>query len=159
MKKKMKRAKEAKARWDQEAKGKMETFVRKLSRQWKIQERIDATNAWAVRHPKRTAAMTISALVCSLGLGIVVSLYTPQSCKDIVGEIENVQPLFVGLQSIQNGKNVQVRGIGLLVIRGQRLKWELDSLVHIPVKTHQDSMFIVSKYRQLEMIVANLKHQ
>ena len=159
MKKKMKRAKEAKARWEQEAKGKMESFVRKLSRQWKIQERIDAANAWATKHPKRTATMTIGALVCSLSLGIVVSLYTPQSSKDIVGEIEDVQSMFAGLQSIQNGKNVQVREIGQLTLRGQRLKWELDSLVHIPVKTHQDSTLIVSKYRQLEMIVANLKHQ
>ena len=159
MKKKMKCAKEAKARWEQEAKGKMEAFVRKFSRQWKIQERIDAANAWAVKHPKRMAAMTIGALVCSLGLGIVVSLYTPQPNRDIVGEIENVQPMFAGLQSIQNGKNVQVREIGQLTLQGQRLKWELDSLVHIPVKTHQDSMLIVSKYRQLEMIVVNLKHQ
>ncbi|MFC2511443.1 MAG: hypothetical protein ACFNWT_00260 [Prevotella denticola] len=159
MKKKMKRAKESKARWEREAKGKVESFVRKLSRQWKIQERIDAANAWAVKHPKHTVAITIGALVCSLGLGIVVSLYTPQSNRDIVGEIENVQPMFAGLQSIQNGKNVQAREIGQLTLRGQRLKWELDSLVHIPVKTHQDSMLIVSKYRQLEMIVVNLKHQ
>ena len=159
MRKKMKRAKEAKARWEQEVKGKMEVFVRKLSHQWKLQERIDAANAWATKHPKRTVTMTISALVCSLGLGIVVSLYTPQPNRDIVGEIENVQPMFAGLQSIQNGKNVQVREIGQLTLRGQRLKWELDSLAHIPVKTHQDSMLIVSKYRQLEMIVANLKHQ
>ena len=155
----MKRAKEAKARWEKKAKGKVESFVRKLSRQWKIQERIDAANAWAANHPKRTAAMTISVLVCSLGLGIVVSLYTPQPSKNNVGEIENVQPMFAGLQSIQNGKNVQVREVGQLALRGQRLKWELDSLVHIPVKTHQDSMLIISKYRQFEMIVANLKHQ
>ena len=159
MKKKMKRAKEAKARWENEAKGKVESFVRKLSLQWKVRERIDAANAWAVKHPKRTATMTIGALICSLCLGIVVSLYTPQSSKDIVGEIENVQPMFAGLQSIQNGKNVQVHEVGQLALRGQRLKWELDSLVHIPVKTHRDSMLIISKYRQLEMIVANLKHQ
>ena len=159
MKKKMKRAKEAKARWENEAKGKVESFVKKLSLQWKVRERIDAANAWAVKHPKRTATMTIGALVCSLCLGIVVSLYTPQSSKDIVGEIENVQPMFAGLQSRQNGKNVQVREVGQLALRGQRLKGELDSLVHIPVKTHRDSMLIISKYRQLEMIVANLKHQ
>ena len=85
MKKKIKRAKEAKARWEQETKGKLESFVKKLSLQWKIRERIDAANAWAVKHPKRTATMTIGALVCSLCLGIVVSLYTPQPSKDIVG--------------------------------------------------------------------------
>lgn len=159
MRKKIKRAKAAKARWEQEAKGKVESFVRKLSLQWKIRERIDAANAWAANHPKRTAAMTIGALVCSLCLGIVVSLYTPQPSKDIVGEIENVQPMFAGLQSIQNGKNVQVREVGQLALRGQRLKWELDSLVRIPIKTHQDSTLIIYKYRQLEMIVANLKYQ
>ena len=159
MKKKMRRAKEAKARWENEAKGKVESFVRKLSLQWKVRERIDAANAWAVKHPKRTATMTIGALICSLCLGIVVSLYTPQSSKDIVGEIENVQPMFAGLQSIQNGKNVQVHEVGQLALRGQRLKWELDSLVRIPIKTHQDSALIIYKYKQLEMIVANLKHQ
>ena len=159
MKKKMKRAKEAKTRWEQETRGKVKSFVRKLSLQWKIRERIDAANAWAVKHPKHTAAMTVGALVCSLCFGIVVSLYSPQSSKDIVGEIENVQPMFAGLQSIQNGKNVQVREVGQLALKGQRLKGELDSLVRIPIKTHQDSALIISKYRQLEMIVANLKHQ
>ena len=137
----MKRAKEAKARWEQETKVKLESFVKKLSLQW-----------------KRTAAITIGALVCSLCLGIVVSLYTPQPSKDIVGEIENVQPMFARLQSIQNGKNVQVREVGQLALRGQQLKWELDSLVRIPIKTHQDSTLIIYKYRQLEMIVTNLKH-
>lgn len=159
MRKKMKRAKAAKARWEQEAKGKVESFVRMLSRQWKIQERINAANAWAVKHPKHTAAMTVGALVCSLCLGIVVSLYSPQSSKDIVGEIENVQPMFAGLQSIQNGKNVQVREVGQLALKGQRLKGELDSLMRIPIKTHQDSALIIYKYKQLEMIVANLKYQ
>lgn len=159
MKKKMKRAKEAKTRWEQETRGKVKSFVRKLSLQWKIRERIDAANAWAVKHPKHTAAMTVGALVCSLCFGIVVSLYSPQSSKDIVGEIENVQPMFAGLQSIQNGKNVQVREVGQLALKGQRLKGELDSLVRIPIKTHQDSELIIYKYKQLEMIVANLKYQ
>jgi hypothetical protein len=159
MKKKMKRAKEAKTRWEQETRGKVKSFVRKLSLQWKIRERIDAANAWAVKHPKHTAAMTVGALVCSLCFGIVVSLYSPQSSKDIVGEIENVQPMFAGLQSIQNGKNVQVREVGQLALKGQRLKGELDSLVRIPIKTHQDSALIIYKYKQLEMIVANLKYQ
>lgn len=45
MKKKIKRAKEVKARWEQETKGKLESFIRKLSLQWKIRERIDAANA------------------------------------------------------------------------------------------------------------------
>ena len=57
MKKKMKRAKEAKTRWEQETRDKVKSFVRKLSLQWKIRERIDAANAWAVKHPKHTLAL------------------------------------------------------------------------------------------------------
>ncbi len=41
--------------------------------------------------------------------------------------------------------------------KGQVLKHELDSLVNLSSKTHEDSLMIVSKYKQLELIVNNLE--
>ena len=41
--------------------------------------------------------------------------------------------------------------------QGQALKHELDSLVRMPRKTHDDSLQIVIKYKQLELIVNNLE--
>ena len=37
------------------------------------------------------------------------------------------------------------------------LKHELDSLVQLPDKSHEDSMQIIIKYKQLELIVNNLE--
>ena len=45
-----------------------------------------------------------------------------------------------------------------MTMRGKEIKHELDSLVNIPLKTHDDSVQIVIKYKQLEMIVRNLEN-
>lgn len=150
---------QAKAQWEHKAQNKAESFVKRLCRQWRVQERIAAANKWAEGHPRRTAAMTIGALTGSLLFGILISIYMPQPSSDIVGDIENVQSMFTGLRSIQSGKDLHMSEVGQLALQGQRLKYELDSLVRIPVKTHLDSTLIIRKYRQLEMIVENLKHQ
>ena len=46
-----------------------------------------------------------------------------------------------------------------LTNRGQKLKHELDSLVHLPIKTHKDSVDIMVKYRQLEIVVKALDNK
>ena len=41
----------------------------------------------------------------------------------------------------------------------QKLKHELDSLVHLPVKSHKDSVDIMVKYKQLEIVVKALDNK
>lgn len=77
----------------------------------------------------------------------------------MVGSIESVQPMFTELQRIQKVKDYHLRQMDGLALRGQHIKEELDSLVHLPIKTHGDSLRIIAKYRQLEMIAKNLKQQ
>jgi hypothetical protein len=45
-----------------------------------------------------------------------------------------------------------------LAARGQLIKKELDSLVKIPEKSHDDSVRIIVRYKQLEVIVGELKN-
>ena len=45
-----------------------------------------------------------------------------------------------------------------LALKGKAIKHELDSLVSLPFKTKNDSTEIIIRYRQLEMIVRNLKN-
>ena len=45
-----------------------------------------------------------------------------------------------------------------LALKGKAIKHELDSLVSLPFKTKKDSTEIIIRYRQLEMIVRNLKN-
>ena len=71
--------------------------------------------------------------------------------------VEPVEPMFIGMQQIQNAKAYQVSQVEEMARKGQALKHELDSLVRMPRKTHDDSLQIVIKYKQLELIVNNLE--
>lgn len=156
MKKKIKKTKE---KMDAEVMGCMETFIRQLSMRWRVSERIEQANRWADAHRKQTVCLTIGALVLSIALHLLLTLSAPKQRENMVGSIESVQPMFTELQRIQKVKDYHLRQMDGLALRGQHIKEELDSLVHLPIKTHGDSLRIIAKYRQLEMIAKNLKQQ
>lgn len=154
-----KRIKKVKRQVDARVVGRAESLVRRLSEKWKLRERIGRANKWADAPRKQTMCMTIGALVFSFVLNVLLTLSVPREDTNIVGSIESVQPMFTGLQHIEDTKDYHLRQVDHLALQGQLIKSELDSLVRLPVKTHQDSMTIITKYRQLEMIVKNLKRQ
>ena len=43
--------------------------------------------------------------------------------------------------------------------KGKQLKHELDSLVALPIKSHKDSLDIMVKYKQLEIVVKYLENK
>ena len=67
--------------------------------------------------------------------------------------------MFDGFHRIQNAKNYQDGQVTGMISDGQRLKRELDSLVAMPYKTHDDSAAIIVKYHQLEYIVKQIKKE
>lgn len=136
-----------------------EGLGRRLSEKWRVGERIAKANQWAAAHRKRTAALTIGALVLSLMLNAVLTTMAPGQQENGMGSIENVQPMFTGLQHIQAAKSFQLRQMNGMALQGQHIRTELDSLAHLPVKNSGDSAEIIRKYRQLEIIVKNLKGQ
>jgi hypothetical protein len=76
---------------------------------------------------------------------------------NVIDGIAEVNPMFQGLQRIQDAKAYQLSQVERLTMRGQALKQELDSLIRVPVKSHDDSLQIIIKHRQLELIVNNLE--
>ena len=76
---------------------------------------------------------------------------------NVIDGIAEVNPMFQGLQRIQDAKAYQQSQVERLTMRGQALKQELDSLIRVPVKSHDDSLQIIIKHRQLELIVNNLE--
>jgi hypothetical protein len=76
---------------------------------------------------------------------------------NVIDGIAEVNPMFQGLQQIQDAKAYQLSQVERLTMRGQALKQELDSLIRVPVKSHDDSLQIIIKHRQLELIVNNLE--
>ena len=147
-----------KARKESKATRYFRILLWRLFVKWKIRERVVIANQWADEHRGDTMLITVGSLLFSLILGAFLTL-GPDSAKtdNFMTGVEPVEPMFVGMQQIQNAKAYQVSQVEQMARKGQSLKHELDSLVRMPYKTHDDSLQIVIKYKQLELIVNNLE--
>ena len=135
-------------------------FLWFLFKKTRCRERIDKANIWAEQNKGRTAAMTVGCLLLMLIVGLVMTLDQGEMVDDnIIEGIAPVNPMFEGLQQIQDNKAYQMAQVEDLTMRGKTLKRELDSLIRMPVKSHQDSLQILIKHRQLELIVNNLENK
>ena len=131
----------------------------KLAKRFRLRERIGKANQWCEQHKGRTASFTMGALLISLAAGVLTSLLEgDEEHEPRFDSIAIVSPMFNGMRRIQENKDYQVSQVEKMTMRGKEIKHELDSLVNIPLKTHDDSVQIVIKYKQLEMIVRNLEN-
>lgn len=125
----------------------------------KVKKRIEQLNSLADRHRKRTAIISIGILTLSLVLGSWLTLTTAGNEYEMFEDMADVKPAFEGMQRIQRLKSMQIEQTTDLTNRGQRLKHEIDSLVRLPAKSHKDSVDIMVKYRQLEIVVEYLDNK
>lgn len=154
-----KRLKRWKMSVETETRKQAEGLANKISTRWRLRERIDYANRWAMRHKGKTLGWTVGLLLSSLFVGLILSLcHTGEVEQNPLTGIEKIRPMFDGLQSIQDRKIYQIRQMEGLAARGQLIKKELDSLVKIPEKSHDDSVRIIVRYKQLEIIVGELKN-
>lgn len=133
--------------------------IRSFLSHFKIRERIDRMNQWAEKHKKRTVTITIGILTLSLILGSWLTFSSNSNESELFSDMTDVRPDFEGMRRIQRLKSLQVEQTTDLTNRGQRLKRDLDSLIAIPVKSHKDSVDIMVKYRQLEIVVDYLDNK
>ena len=132
----------------------------RLFKNTRFRDRIKKANGWASEHVGTTASVTIGLLSLSLLAGILITKLTPEDeVNPSLESIVLVSPVFDGMRRIQENKTYHVSQVEQMTLRGKELKHELDSLIRIPLKTHDDSLNIVVKYKQLEMIVRNLENQ
>ncbi len=133
--------------------------IRSFLSHFKIRERIDKMNLWAEKHKKRTVAITIGVLTLSLIFGSWLTFSSDSKEQNLFDGMTDVRPDFEGMIRIQQLKSLQVEQTTDLTNRGQRLKHDLDSLIALPVKSHKDSVNIMVKYRQLEIVVNYLDNK
>jgi len=98
-------------------------------------------------------------LVLSLIVGTWLTLTSTYNESDMMTGLSDVKPAFDGIRRIQRLKSMQVDQTVELTNKGQQLKHDLDSLVCLPVKSHKDSVDIMVKYRQLELVVKYLDNK
>ena len=151
----MKILKKTKAKKD----AKIAAGIKSLTDKFKLKDKIAKANLWADKHKKRVSVITISMLMLSLIIGSWLTLTSTYNEADMLSDFTEVKPAFDGIRRIQRLKSMQVDQTVELTNQGQQLKHDLDSLVRLPVKSHQDSVDIVVKYRQLELVVKYLDNK
>ena len=151
----MKIFKKSKAKKD----AKIAEGIKSLTDKFKFKDKIAKANQWADKHKKRVSVITISMLMLSLVIGSWLTLTSTYNEADMLSDLTEVKPAFDGIRRIQRLKSMQVDQTVELTNKGQQLKHDLDSLVRLPVKSHQDSVDIVVKYRQLELVVKYLDNK
>ena len=133
-------------------------FLWRLFRRHQVRERIEQANQWALRHKRRTAAITVGLLSLSLLTGILTTAFGDKGeTEPSFDGIAQVGPMFEGMRRINDNKAFQLSQVEQLSLKGKAIKHELASLVRLPIKSHDDSVRIVVRYKQLEMIVNHLQ--
>ena len=124
--------------------------LRAVGTRYRLAGRIRLANIWARKHPKRTFAYVTGSLFFPLTLS--------DKREPDVSSIAQLEPIFSGFRTIQTNKSVHRSTLTKLTHEGQLLREELDSLIAIPRKSHQDSIHIVQSYNRLESIVKSLQN-
>lgn len=129
-----------------------------IGTRYRLAARIRKANSWATRHPRRTFGYVVGSLLMILVCDIIVTGARMESQEPELQSIAKVEPIFSSFRTIQANKEAQRRRLMEITGDGQAVKHELDSLIAIPRKSHDDSIGIIRRYRQLEQIVKSLKH-
>lgn len=142
-----------------------------LSKRGQLSERVGLANRWASNHPKRFFAITVGALVFFVLTAVfsLVMTYVERSSAspepvqkqeqrddEILGDRKVIQNI-ENLRQLDNTRNYIKSETKELTDQGLAIKRELDSLMALPDKTHEDSLRIIHDYDNLEQIVDFLK--
>ena len=129
----------------------------KIGKKYGICEKIAKANAWADGHRRKTAGILFSVNTCIYLIGFVLcrsgSEADGSSIKDPMPDLAQIQPMFSQLHRIEDMKTVQKKTYVQLSHRAVKLKREVDSLMAMPGKTHQDSVLALQKYDELNTIM------
>ena len=130
-----------------------------IGTKYRLAGRIRLANIWARKHPRRTFAYVTGSLFFLLASTVFIDGIGQQNKREPdVSSIAQLEPIFAGFRTIQANKSVHRTTLSELTREGQLLREELDSLIAIPRKSHQDSIHIVQSYNRLESIVKSLQN-
>jgi hypothetical protein len=128
----------------------------KLGKKYGIGEKVAKANAWADGHRRKTAGILFSVNFCIYLIGFLLCMSeegNSSSIKDPMQDLAQIQPMFSQLHRIEDMKTVQKKTYVQLSHRAVKLKREVDSLMAMPGKTHQDSVLALQKYDELNTIM------
>ena len=131
----------------------------KMGKKYGIGEKVARANVWADGHRRKTAGILFSVNTCIYIVGFLLCMSGSDAdgngIQDPMQDLAQVQPIFSQLHRIEDMKTVQKKTYVQLSNRAVTLKREVDSLMAMPGKTHQDSVLALQKYDELQTIMSH----
>lgn len=118
----------------------------------RLKGRIRWANIWAKSHPKRLMFNYSAFAVLLLGFTLLFDGYQLSKNNDDTQGLHSIPSMRHRLQSLNNSEiqHEKIRqGITALGQKGMKIYNELDSLMKLPNKTHEDSVRIYRNYEIL----------
>ena len=128
----------------------------RIGKKYQIGDRINKANAWANAHRRKAVGITLAVNFCIYLIGFAMCFANSKANNGITDPIQDfaaVQPMFAQIHHIHDMKQVEKSSFVALTGRVVKLKHEVDSLMDMPGKTHQDSILALEKYDELKMIM------
>ena len=128
-----------------------------------IRKKIDRLQAYVDMHPKKAVACILGTMTALLFLTLFSTYYsfTHPSNEDVLPlqSMEEMSSIFNNKQRIDEVKQNHVEEVRSIYNEGQLLRKNLDSLMSLRVKTHEDSLEIYRQHKQLSTIVHYLNDE
>ena len=128
----------------------------RIGKKYQIGDRINKANAWANAHRRKAAGIALAVNFCIYLIGFAMCFADSKANNGITDPMQDfaaVQPMFAQIHHIHDMKQVEKSSFVALTGRVVKLKHEVDSLMDMPGKTHQDSILALEKYDELKMIM------
>ena len=128
----------------------------RIGKKYQIGDRINKANAWANAHRRKAVGITLAVNFCIYLIGFAMCFADSKANNGITDPMQDfaaVQPMFAQIHHIHEMKQVEKSSFVALTGRVVKLKHEVDSLMDMPGKTHQDSILALEKYDELKMIM------
>lgn len=135
--------------------------VDRLKTHLRYNERVEKANIWAALHPKRFFCIVLGAsaiiLASSFWIGRTPSgndSFATQAPKPAPSPDRGIERVIGGMRQIHSNNDMIRATVIRAKMMGDQLRHELDSLRSLPVKSHQDSLLMAQKGKQLEGIIS-----
>ena len=128
----------------------------RMGKKYQIGDRINKANAWANAHRRKAVGITLAVNFCIYLIGFAMCFTDSKADNGLADPMQDfaaVQPMFAQIHHIHDMKQVEKSSFVALTGRVVKLKHEVDSLMDMPRKTHQDSILALEKYDELKMIM------
>ena len=133
-------------------KAQISPHIARLGERFRLSARIRLANRWSQKHPKRVMTYYLTFSFCLLAFSIILDFF-PHGIKETetLG-LESIPSMSHRLQSLSNTEiqNERIKHeVAQFGQMGMLLYNELDSLLKLPSKTHEDSVRIATNYKIL----------